>query len=120
MRLALFAAAFAATIVPAAADTFYVTEYNSGGVSYAQGSWSFTATGGKLAGKAELQLQNGTPLTYAIEGEAAAGVYTVKMDDRSDNKKSCIWTGKPKPDTPIVYGEVKCDGNLTFSVKASH
>ena len=40
-----------------------------------------------------MQANNGSELTYKLEGAIADGVYTVTMNDRSDGKKGCVWSG---------------------------
>ncbi len=77
----------------AANETWLVTEENTSGVKGSQGTWTVNVEGSKLKGSADLQSGNGSSLTYNVEGEAAKGVYTVTMADRSDGKKGCVWSG---------------------------
>jgi hypothetical protein len=85
--LALSGAAFAA------GDTWLVTEENTGGIKGAQGNWSVKTEGAKLTGSATMQSGSGDTLTYTVDGTIENGVYTVKLNDRSDGKKNCVWTG---------------------------
>jgi hypothetical protein len=68
-------------------------------VKHGQGAWAVTIDGEKLNGSASLQLDNGTPLTYSLEGTSKDGVFTVKLDKRSDDKKGCVWTGHARSAT---------------------
>lgn len=98
-----------------------VTEQSAVGIKRASGTWTVATEGDKVSGKSELQLDNGTPLTYKLEGSVAGGVYTVNLVDRSDSKKNCVWTGKPVEAAgghgAVLNGEVACDGEK-FSIRA--
>ncbi|MBM3551059.1 MAG: hypothetical protein FJX45_04690 [Alphaproteobacteria bacterium] len=110
LTTALAAVAFSAS---AYAGQWNVTEANKAGIKRAQGTWSVATEGDKVSGKGELQLDNGTVLTYKLDGEFAGGVYKVKLVDRSDSKKNCVWTGKPVEGAHNVYnGEAACDGEI--------
>jgi hypothetical protein len=111
------AAAIAAFSAPAmaAAQQWNVTEERASGIKAGQGTWALTIDGDKLSGSASLQLDNGQPLTYSLEGTVKDGVYTVKLDKRSDDKKGCVWTGHAQnaaaSGKPTGYsGDVVCDG----------
>ena len=111
------AAAIAAFSAPAmaASQNWNVTEENAAGVKHGQGTWAVTIDGDKLSGSASLQLDNGNPLTYSLEGTLKDGVYTVKLDKRSDDKKGCVWTGHAQKATaagmaPGFIGDATCDG----------
>ncbi|HEY8126820.1 MAG TPA: hypothetical protein VIF88_15520 [Methylocystis sp.] len=108
LTTALAAAAFSAS---AYAAQWNVTEANKAGIKRAQGTWTVATEGDKVSGKSEMQLDNGSVLTYKIDGELTGGVYTLKFADRTDSKKNCVWTGKPVENAHNVYfGEVACDG----------
>jgi hypothetical protein len=123
LKLTLTAAALLlAASIPATAETknWNVTEISSAGVAAAQGTWTLVIDGGKVTGKASLQLQNGNPVGYSINGTFADATYTLTLTDRTDEKKGCVWTGKSgsQTDAKILQGEVHCDGNVAFRVKA--
>jgi len=108
LTTALAAAAFSAS---AYAAQWNVTEANKAGIKRAQGTWTVATEGDKVSGKSEMQLDNGSVLTYKLEGELTGGVYTLKLVDRTDSKKNCVWTGKPVEGARNVYfGEAACDG----------
>lgn len=118
IKLALTAAAaVVAMSVPAFADAWNVTEIASSGIKRANGTWTISVQGDKVAGKADLQLDNGSVLTYKLDGTVAGGAYTVKLVDRSDDKKDCVWTGKPNENARVYNGEVAC-ANGKFSIRA--
>jgi len=115
LTTAVAAVAFSAS---AYAAQWNVTEANKAGIKRAQGTWTVATEGDKVSGKAEMQLDNGTMLTYKLEGELAGGVYTLKLVDRTDTKKNCVWTGKPVESANRVYtGEAACDGEK-FTIRA--
>lgn len=70
-----------------------VTEESESGIKSAQGKWTLNMQGDKLSGTAELELSDGSMLTYKVNGALKDGAYTVDMSDRSDGKKGCVWTG---------------------------
>ncbi len=92
-----------------------VTEEGFSGVKSAQGAWALTIDGDKISGSADLQMSNGNPLTYTVKGTSADGVYTISLENRSDDKKGCVWTGKPPKagGTQAVglLGDVVCTGS---------
>ncbi len=119
------AAAIAAFGAPAIAATqnWNVTEENTAGVKHGQGTWAVTIDGEKLNGSASLQLDNGTPLTYSLEGTSKDGVYTVQLDKRSDDKRGCVWTGHARAATAAGHstgyvGELVCDGGVKLILRA--
>ena len=115
LTTALAAVAFSAS---AYAAQWNVTEANKAGIKRAQGTWTVATEGDKVSGKGEMQLDNGSVLTYKLEGELAGGVYTLKLVDRTDSKKNCVWTGKPVEGAVRVYsGEAACDGEK-FTIRA--
>jgi hypothetical protein len=98
----------------AASETWLVTEENTAGVKGSQGSWTLTVDGDKLKGAAELQTGSGGQLTYKVNGTVAGGVYTVTLEDRSDGKKGCVWTGHAPSSggaqTQGLVGYAECEG----------
>ena len=122
IKLALTTAAFAlAMSVSAHAETtkWSVAEISSSGIKTASGTWTLNNEGGKVSGSASLQLDNGSPLEYKIEGEAEGDGLSLKFVDRPDGKKNCVWTGK-KADSlggRLLKGGVACDGSK-FVVQA--
>ncbi|MGA9602055.1 MAG: hypothetical protein WBS22_17720 [Methylocystis sp.] len=117
-KLALVTAAvIIAVSAPAMAANQHwnITEENAAGIKSAQGVWDLTTEGDKLSGTAALSLDNGNQLTYNVDGELKDGVYSVKLEKRSDDKKSCVWTGKAQSATALgkatgFKGDVVCDG----------
>ena len=74
-------------------ETWLVTEENVGGVKGAQGTWTVNVEGNKVSGVAAMQTDKGGVVTYKVEGDIADGVYTIKINDRTDGKKGCVWSG---------------------------
>jgi hypothetical protein len=107
--------------VPAQAETskWNVAEISASGIKTATGAWTVNNDGGKISGSASLQFDTGATLDYKLEGEAAGGVYTVKLVGRTDDKKDCVWTGKPVEALGgrVVRGQVACEG-AKFSIEA--
>ncbi len=99
----------------AAAQKWNVTEERASGIKTGQGTWAVTTDGDKLTGTAALQLDNGQPLTYSLDGAIKDGVYTVKLENRTDDKKGCVWTGHAQNATADgrskgFVGDLVCDG----------
>jgi len=99
----------------ASAANWNVTEESASGIKSAQGTWTLKLDGDKLSGAASLQADNGNPLTYSLDGVVKDGVYTVKLEKRSDDKKGCVWTGRAQKATAAgastgFIGDVACDG----------
>ncbi len=118
IKLALTtAAAVVAMSVPAFAEAWNVTEIATSGIKRANGSWTLNVQGDKVSGKADLQLDNGSVLTYKLDGTVAGGAYTVKLVDRTDDKKDCVWTGKPNETGRVYNGDVTC-ANGKFTIRA--
>ncbi|WP_442755090.1 hypothetical protein ACNHKD_00050 [Methylocystis sp. JAN1] len=118
IKLALTtAAAVVAFGASAYAAGFSVTEISPSGIKRANGSWTVSAEGDKISGKADLQLDNGTPVTYKLDGKIEGGVYTLNLNERSDGKKDCVWTGKPNESGKVYEGPVTC-GSEKFSIRA--
>ena len=105
-----------------AAEQWLVTEENIGGVKGGQGNWSITREGNKVKGTAEMQSDNGSMLTYKLDGEVAGANYTVTMNDRSDGKKGCVWNGHPPSGAGSqqqgLVGYAECEGTKMI-VRAS-
>jgi len=111
---ALAIAAFSAPAL-AASQNWNVTEESASGIKSAQGSWTLKTEGDALSGAATLQRDNGATVSYDVEGALKDGVYTVKLDKRSDDKKGCVWTGHPQAATAAgkttgYIGDV-CEGS---------
>jgi long-subunit fatty acid transport protein len=118
IKLALTtAAAVVAFSASAYAASFSVTEIASSGIKRANGTWSVTTEGDKISGKADMQLDNGSVLTYKLDGKVEGGVYNVKLVDRTDGKKDCVWAGKPNENARVYNGDVTC-GSEKFSIRA--
>ncbi len=103
--------------------TWQVTEESAAGIKDAQGTWNVTTTDGKISGKAEMQMSDGTMMNYKIEGSEAGGVYTINLVDRTDGKKGCVWTGKAPTagsvQTKGLLGYAPCDGGVKLIVRAA-
>ena len=109
-RIAIAGAVAAAFAGTAAAADWNVTEEGASGIKNAQGVWNVTLEGDKVAGSATMQLQNGNPLSYKVEGTAEGGVYTIKLIDRTDGKKGCVWTGHAPTTGHGLIGDAQCEG----------
>lgn len=99
----------------AASEIWLVTEENVAGVKGSQGSWTVTVDGANLTGAASMQAGNGDLLNYKLEGSIEGGIYTVKLNDRSDGKKGCVWsghtpTGSGTQKTGLI-GYAECEGS---------
>jgi hypothetical protein len=98
----------------AGSETWLVTEEDLAGVKGSQGSWTVNIEGNQLSGVAAMQANNGSELTYKFEGVIADGVYTVTMNDRSDGKKGCVWSGHAPAGTGTqkkgLLGYAECQG----------
>lgn len=117
-------AALAAMEGPAFATSqnWNVTEENVSGVKGAQGTWSVnTDADSKITGTANLQLDNGKLLTYAISGSVKDSVYKIEMSERSDGKKGCVWNGHipaGEDKSHGLIGEAICDGGVKLIIRA--
>jgi hypothetical protein len=115
--------ALLATSAPAAAATWLVTEENTGGVRGSQGSWNVKTEGNKLSGDAAMQMANGTPLTYKVQGESEGVNYTITLSDRPDGKKGCIWKGHPPTSGGAqakgLVGYAECEGGVKLIIRVS-
>ncbi|MFY9657193.1 MAG: hypothetical protein WAK01_11510 [Methylocystis sp.] len=122
-KLALATAlALAAFSAPALAASWNVTEESSSGIKSAQGAWLLKTEGDAFTGSATLQRDNGTEVSYNVEGALKDGIYTVKLDKRSDDKKGCVWTGHALAATALgkatgYIGDVVCEGSK-FVIRA--
>lgn len=110
-----------AMCVAAAAETtkWSTTETNAVGIKVASGTWTLNNDGGKLSGSANMQFDNGKTLEYKLDGTAEGEAYTLNLVDRTDDKKNCVWTGKPAATASgrVLNGEAKCDGSK-FTIRA--
>jgi hypothetical protein len=111
---AFFALLAIASPALAASETWLVTEENVAGVKGAQGTWSVTVDAGKVTGTADMMSGRGAPLAYKIDGAVAEGVYTLNLNDRTDGKKSCVWTGHTPSSASSqkagLIGYAECEG----------
>ncbi len=98
----------------AGSEVWLVTEEDSAGVKGSQGNWTVNIDGNKLTGVAAMQANNGSELTYKLEGAIADGVYTVTINDRSDGKKGCVWSGHAPTGAGTqkkgLIGYAECEG----------
>jgi hypothetical protein len=101
----------------ASAGSWNVTEVATSGIKRANGTWMVATEGSKVSGKGDMQLDNGTVLTYKLDGKVEGGVYTVNLVDRTDGKKDCAWTGKPNEKGNVIDGPVAC-GSEKFAIRA--
>ena len=118
------AVAIAALSAPAmaASQSWNITEESAAGIKSAQGTWSLKTEGDNLSGSATVQRDNGNTVTYNVEGALKDGAYTVKLDNRSDEKKGCVWTGHAQKATALgkatgYIGDVTCEGSK-FVIRA--
>jgi hypothetical protein len=111
------AVAVVAFSASAYATGYSVTEIALSGIKRANGTWTLNAEGDKISGKADMQLDNGSVVTYKLEGKSEGGVLTLNLNERSDGKKDCVWTGKPNETGKVYNGEVVC-GSEKFSIRA--
>jgi hypothetical protein len=107
----------------ASGQTWNVTEENSAGIKSGQGQWSVTIDGNnKLSGSAILNFDNGKTLTYELAGAKNEATYTVSLLKRNDGKVDCVWSGhSPVNSTGASHGligQVQCDGNTNFVIRA--
>lgn len=118
IKLVLTTAAAVVISSAAMAANFTVTEIALSGIKKANGTWFLATEGGKVTGKADMQLDNGTPQSYKIDGKVEGGAYVLNLTDRTDGKKDCVWTGKPNESGKVYEGQVVC-GSEKFTVRAS-
>ena len=126
IKLTLRTAAFLVAVsTPAFASSqvWNVTEEGLTGVKSSQGTWAVTIDGNnKLSGSANMQFDNGSALAYNIDGSIAESVYTMNIVKRTDGKNGCVWSGHSPAHADEkshgLIGEVKCDGNVRFMIRA--
>ncbi|MCC3246211.1 hypothetical protein LG047_12920 [Methylocystis sp. WRRC1] len=111
------AVAVVAFSASAFAAGYSVTEIASSGIKRANGTWTLNTEGDKVSGKADMQLDNGSVVTYKLDGKVEGGVMTLNLTDRTDGKKDCVWTGKPNENGKVYNGEVVC-GSEKFLIRA--
>jgi hypothetical protein len=107
----------------ASSQVWNVTEEGVSGIKNGQGQWSVVVDGNnKISGSANIQRDNGTFLTYTIEGSVKDSVYTVNMSNRTDGKTGCVWSGHSPENVDTkshgLIGKVNCDGNVALVIKA--
>jgi long-subunit fatty acid transport protein len=118
IKLALTTAvAVVAFSASAFAANYSVTEISSSGIKRANGTWTLATEGDKVSGKADMQLDNGSVVTYKLDGKVEGGAFTLNLNERSDGKKDCVWTGKPNEAGKVFEGPVTC-GSEKFSIRA--
>jgi hypothetical protein len=112
IKLAMTTAIVALAMTTGAlADKWSVTEQAASGIKYSSGTWTLTTEGEKVSGKADMQLDNGTMVSYKLEGTSDGGVYKLNFVGRDDGKKNCVFTGKASATNARVYaGEAVCEG----------
>ncbi|MGC1859958.1 MAG: hypothetical protein WA733_02240 [Methylocystis sp.] len=126
IKLTLRTAAFlvaVSTPAMASSQVWNVTEEGLTGVKSSQGTWAVTIDGNnKLSGSANMQFDNGSALAYNIDGSIAESVYTMNIVKRTDGKNGCVWSGHSPAHADEkshgLIGEVKCDGNVRFMIRA--
>jgi hypothetical protein len=98
------------------ADTWRVSERLVSGINYSSGTWNVAVQGDNLSGKADMQVDNGTMLHYSLDGSISGGVYTVKLIGRDNDKKNCIWSGKPADGMSgkVIQGQAECEGTKLY------
>ena len=110
------------TVALAETKSWNITEEGTSGIKSAQGVWAVTVEGDKISGSATMQLTNGNPLSYTIDGSVKDAVYTINLSKRTDGKNGCVWSGHtPAQDTAATHGligEARCDGNVKFVIRA--
>ncbi len=93
-------------------ETWLVTEENVGGVKGAQGTWTVSLEGNKVSGAAAMQTDKGGEVTYKLEGAISDGVYTIKMNDRTE--KGFVWSGHAPATSSTqakgLLGYAECEG----------
>jgi hypothetical protein len=101
-----------------------VTEEGLSGVKSSQGVWTVNIEGNnKLSGRAEMQLDNGNTRAYKLDGSIADSLYTMNIVDRTDGKSGCVWSGHSPAHSDQkshgLIGEVLCNGNVRFMIRAA-
>jgi hypothetical protein len=103
------------------AKTWNITEEGVSGIKSAQGVWAVAVEGDKVSGTATMQLTNGNPLSYSVDGTVKDAVYTLNLSKRTDGKSDCVWTGhSPTNDAQKAHGlvgEAIC-GSSKFVIRA--
>ena len=122
LRTAAFLVAVS-TPAMASSQVWNVTEEGLTGVKSSQGTWAVTIDGNnKLSGSANMQFDNGSALAYNIDGSFAESVYTMNIAKRTDGKNGCVWSGHSPAHADEkshgLIGEVKCDGDVRFMIRA--
>jgi hypothetical protein len=126
IKLTLTSAAFLVAVSASAlanSQVWNITEEGNSGIKSGQGQWTVTVDGNnKLSGSASLAFDNGKTLTYDLEGSKNESAYTVNMTKRTDGKSGCVWSGHSPanvdPKSHGLIGQVRCDGNTGFVIRA--
>jgi hypothetical protein len=75
----------------------------------------------KISGSATMQMNNGNPLSYTIDGSIKDSEYTVSFSKRTDDKSGCVWTGhSPAHEGAASHGligKVVCESGGAFTVR---
>lgn len=127
IKLTLTAALFLVAVSASAlanSQIWNVTEEGFSGIKSVQGQWTVNVDdSNKVSGSASLAFDSGKTLTYNLEGSKEESGYTVSLTKRSDGKDGCVWVGhrpaKVDPKSNGLVGEVRCDGNTGFVVRAA-
>lgn len=111
------------TVAFAETQLWNITEEGASGIKSAQGTWSVTTdANGKISGTATMQLTNGNPLSYTVDGSVKDAVYTINLTKRTDGKNGCVWSGHSPASQDQkshgLIGEAQCDGNSKFVIRA--
>jgi hypothetical protein len=124
-KLTLSTAAFliaASTSALAESKVWNVTEESPQGLKSGQGQWLLTVDGNRLSGNANMLYDNGNPLSYTVEGTVNDSVYTVTMNNRTDRKMGCVWSGHVPEGADMkshgLIGKVECEGKVGFTIRA--
>lgn len=95
-------------------ETWLVTEENVAGVKGSQGTWTVTVDGDKISGVASMQTDKGVGVSYKVDGSNANGVYTIRISDRTDGKKGCVWSAHAPAASSSqakgLLGYAECEG----------
>ena len=97
LATALVLAAFSA---PALAASWNITEESTSGIKSAQGSWLLKGEGDAFTGTATLQRDNGTEVSYVVDGTLKDGIYTVKLDNAPTTRRAASGRVTRRPPPP--------------------
>ena len=98
----------------AAGEIWLVTEENSEGIKGSQGTWTVDVDGDKISGVAAMLADNGSEVSYKVDGAIEGGVYKITMNGRTDGRKGCVWSGHAPAgsgaQTKGLLGYAQCEG----------